>query len=78
MAAAYHRLLAALDELHAAIRDYRTCLPVAADQDAAIAAATRRVVQADAAWLDSGEQITAEERAALETGLGDIVRLARA
>lgn len=78
MAAKYHNLMAALDELHAANRDYLRRLPAEAGHSAELAAATDRADLANVAWMDSGEVITDEHRVALVERLNDIGKLMKA
>jgi hypothetical protein len=78
MAAYYHNLMAALDELHAANRDYLWGLPAGAGSSADLAAATERADLANLAWIESGEQLTAEQRIELVERLNEIGKLMKA
>jgi hypothetical protein len=72
MSTAFHGLLAALDELHAADSDYVQRLPEGAGQLQAMADATTRVERAYAAWVAGGRQVTAEQRAELLAAIDKI------
>lgn len=78
MATHYHNLMAALDELQAANRDYLERLPAGAARSEELAAATRRADRANLAWIESGEETTTEQRAALVECLNDIGKLMHA
>jgi hypothetical protein len=78
MAAKYHNLMAALDDLHGANRDYLQSLPAGARECSKLAAVTDRVDLANAAWLESGEVISAQHRVALVERLNDIGKLTKA
>jgi hypothetical protein len=78
MAANYHNLMAALDELQAANRDYLQRLPTGAGNSDELAQVTGRADLANAAWVASGETITDEHRVALVERMNDIGKLMNA
>jgi hypothetical protein len=78
MAANYRNLMAALDELRAANRDYLQRLPTAVGFSDGLTQVTSKADLANAAWIESGEAITDEQRMALVERMNDIGKLMNA
>jgi hypothetical protein len=75
MSDAYCRLLASLDELHAASHACLTVQGESAELRDAFAAATLRADQAYAAWLHSGEQASTQQGWTILAEISEINRL---